>query len=204
MFLLLLTNVEHGLESNALNNSEQKDVQFEKASTLGDVIQPSLSPKKVEVSAEDKHCIAASSDDRKGMETLPSNNENDWSLPFIKLVIPDLMCDVSVHAVLSKISEVVDDQNMEKINLDQSSVDDSMKEDVVETKHVAFDHISKENDKTEESITGMTQEPKVVRNGSSDATQQDNPSENVQSPQKTKYRFLELLEKGTFQGTMSS
>uniref|UniRef100_A0A3Q7GZU1 SAP domain-containing protein n=1 Tax=Solanum lycopersicum TaxID=4081 RepID=A0A3Q7GZU1_SOLLC len=163
-------------------------------------LEPSLSPKKVEVSAEDKHCIAASSDDRKGMETLPSNNENDWSLPFIKLVIPDLMCDVSVHAVLSKISEVVDDQNMEKINLDQSSVDDSMKEDVVETKHVAFDHISNENDKTEESITGMTQDPKVVRNGSSDATQQDNPSENVESPQKTKYRFLELLEKGTFQG----
>ncbi|KAG5612551.1 hypothetical protein H5410_023832 [Solanum commersonii] len=161
-----VTKVEHGLESNTLNNSEQKDVQFEKARTLGDVIDPSLSPKKVEVSAEDKHCIAASSDDRK---------------------------------VLSKISEVVDDQNMEKINLDQSSADDSMEEDVVETKHVAFDHISKENDKTEESITGMTKEPKVVRNGSSDATQQVNPSEKVESPLETKDRSPELSEKRKFQ-----
>ncbi|KAK6792404.1 hypothetical protein RDI58_011485 [Solanum bulbocastanum] len=162
-----VTKVEHGLESNTLNNSEQKDVQFEKARILGDVIDPSLSPKKVEVSAEDKHCIAASSDDGK---------------------------------VLSKISEVVDDQNMEKINLDQSSADDSMEEDVVETKHVAFDHISKENDKTEESITGMTKEPKVVRNGSSDATQQDNPFEKVESPQETKDRSPELSEKRKFQG----
>ncbi|XP_006354027.1 apoptotic chromatin condensation inducer in the nucleus-like isoform X4 [Solanum tuberosum] len=161
-----VTKVEHGLESNTLNNSEQKDVQFEKARTLGDVIDPSLSPKKVEVSAEDKHCIAASNDDRK---------------------------------VLSKISEVADDQNMEKINLDQSSADDSMEEDVVETKHVAFDHISKENDKTEESITGMTKEPKVVRNGSSDATQQDNPSEKVESPQESKDGSPELSEKRKFQ-----
>ncbi|KAK4722369.1 hypothetical protein R3W88_012602 [Solanum pinnatisectum] len=161
-----VTKVEHGLESNTLNNSEQKDAQFEKVRTLGDVIDPSLSPKKVEVSAEDKHCIAASSDDRK---------------------------------VLSKISEVVDDQNMEKINLDQSSADDSMEEDVVETKHVAFDHISKENDKTEESIMGMTKEPKVVRNGSSDAMQQDNPSEKVESPQETKVRSPELSEKRKFQ-----
>ncbi|KAL3340032.1 hypothetical protein AABB24_028577 [Solanum stoloniferum] len=161
-----VTKVEHGLESNTLNNSEQKDVQFEKTRTLGDVIDPSLSPKKVEVSAEDKHCIAASSDDRK---------------------------------VLGKISEVVDDQNMEKINLDQSSADDSMEEDVVETKHVAFDHISKVNDKTEESIAGMTKEPKVVRNGSSDAMQQDNPSEKVESPQETKDRSPELSEKRKFQ-----
>ncbi|XP_055833519.1 uncharacterized protein LOC129902331 [Solanum dulcamara] len=161
-----VTKVEHGLESNPSNNSGQKDVQFEKARTLADVIDPSLSPKKVELSAEDKHCIVASSDDRK---------------------------------VLSRISGVVDGQNMEKINLDQSSADDSMEEDVIETKHVGFDQISKKNDKTEEPITGMTEEPKVLRNDSSDAMQQGNPSEKVDSPQETKDRYPELSEKRKFQ-----
>ncbi|MCD9639370.1 hypothetical protein HAX54_023811 [Datura stramonium] len=162
-----VTKVEHGLESSTLNNGEQKDVQFEKARTLGDVIDPSLSTKKIEVSSEDKHCIAASSDDRK---------------------------------VSNKISDVVDGENMEKINLDQSSADDSMEEDVVETKHVDFDHISKkENDKPIEPITGMTEESKVLGNGSSDAMQQDDPPEKVETPQETKDRFPELLEKRKFQ-----
>ncbi|KAF3668983.1 putative 60S ribosomal protein L30-like [Capsicum annuum] len=161
------TMVEHGLESNTSYNSEQKDVQFKKARTLGDVIDPGSSSKKIETSAEDKHCIAASIDDRK---------------------------------VLSKISDVVDGENMEKIKLDQSSADDSMEEDVVETKHVDFDHIFKEgNDKAEERITGMTEEPKVLRNGSSDAMQLDNPSEKVESPQETKDRFPVLSEKRKFQ-----
>lgn len=62
------TMVEHGLESNTSYNSEQKDVQFKKARTLGDVIDPGSSSKKIETSAEDKHCIAASIDDRKGMD----------------------------------------------------------------------------------------------------------------------------------------
>lgn len=109
---------------------------------------------------------------------------------------------MSVHAVLSKISDVVDGENMEKIKLDQSSADDSMEEDVVETKHVDFDHIFKEgNDKAEERLTGMTEEPKVLRNGSSDAMQLDNPSEKVESPQETKDRFPVLSEKRKFQGT---
>ncbi|KAK4341418.1 hypothetical protein RND71_039919 [Anisodus tanguticus] len=162
-----VTKVEHGMESNTSSNTEQKDVQFAQARTSGDVVEPSLSPKKIEASAEDKHCIAASSDDRK---------------------------------VLSKISDVVDGENMEKINLDQSSADDSMEEDVVETKHVDFDHISKKkNDKTEEPIVGMTEEPKVLRNGSSGAMQQDNPSEKVESPQETKDSFPDLSEKRKFQ-----
>ncbi|XP_060198812.1 uncharacterized protein LOC132627470 isoform X1 [Lycium barbarum] len=161
-----VTKLEHGVESNTSSNSEQKDVQFEKARTLGDVVESSLSPKKLEASAENKHCVVASSDDGK---------------------------------VLSKISDVVDGENVEKINLDQSSADDSMEEDVVETKHVDFDHISKENDKTEEPITGMTEEPKVLRNGSSSSMQQDNPSEKVESPQETKDRFPDLSEKRKFQ-----
>lgn len=91
---------------------------------------------------------------------------------------------------------------MEKINLDQSSADDSMEEDVVETKHVDFDHISKkENDKTDEFITGMTEEPKVRPSGSSDAMQLDIPSEKVASPQETKDKSLALSEKRKFQGT---
>lgn len=90
---------------------------------------------------------------------------------------------------------------MEKINLDQSSADDSMEEDVVETKHVDFDHISKkENDKTDEFITGMTEEPKVRPSGSSDAMQLDIPSEKVAS-QETKDKSLALSEKRKFQGT---
>ncbi|KAK4352428.1 hypothetical protein RND71_027946 [Anisodus tanguticus] len=161
-----ISKVEHGLESKASNNSEQTDIQFEKARTLGDVVEPSLSPMEIE-SAEEKHGLAASGDDRK---------------------------------VLSKISDVVDGENMEKISLDQSSADDFMEEDVVETKHVDFDHISKkENDKTEEPIMGMTEEPKVLRNGSSGAMQQDNPSEKVENPQETKDRFPDLSEKRKFQ-----
>ncbi|XP_055835610.1 uncharacterized protein LOC129904105 [Solanum dulcamara] len=162
-----VSKVEHGLESKTPNNSEQTDIQFEKARTLGDVVAPSLSPKKIEASAEDKHGLAASGDDTKDF---------------------------------SKITDVVDGENMEKINLDQSSADDSMEEDVVETKHVDFDHISqKENDKTEEFVTGMTEEPKVRPSGSSDAMQLDIPSEKVDSPQETKDKSLDLSEKRKFQ-----
>ncbi|CAN4122232.1 unnamed protein product [Withania somnifera] len=161
-----VSKIEHGLESKTSNNSEPTDIQFEKARTLGDVIEPSLSTKKFEVSAEDKHGLAASGEDRKDF---------------------------------SKITDVVDGEDMEKINLDQSSADDSMEEDVVETKHVDFDHISKENDKTDEPITGMTEEPKVRPSGSSDAMQLDIPSEKVVSPQETKDKFPDLFEKRKFQ-----
>ncbi|KAL3371478.1 hypothetical protein AABB24_008161 [Solanum stoloniferum] len=163
-----VSKVEHDFESKTPNNSEQQpDIQFENARTLGDVEEPSLSPMKIEASAEDTHGLAASGDDRKDF---------------------------------SKIADVVDGENMEKINLDQSSADDSMEEDVVDTKHVDFDHISKkENDKTEEFITGMTEEPKVRPIGSSDAMQLDIPSEKVASPQETKDKSLALSEKRKFQ-----
>ncbi|CAN4116328.1 unnamed protein product [Withania somnifera] len=162
-----VSKIEHGLESKTSNNSAQTDIQFEKARTLGDdVVDPNLSPKKIEASAEDRHGLGASGEDSKD---------------------------------LSKITDVVDGENMEKINLDQSSADDSMEEDVVETKHVDFDHISKENDKTEEPITGMTEEPKVLPSGSSDAMQLDIPSDKVVSPQETKDKVPDLSEKRKFQ-----
>ncbi|KAM3342598.1 apoptotic chromatin condensation inducer in the nucleus isoform X1 [Capsicum galapagoense] len=162
-----VSKVEHGLDSKTSNNSEQTDIQFEKARTLSDVIEPSLSPNKVEAYAEDKHGLAASGDDRKEF---------------------------------SKITDIVDGENMEKINLDQSSADDSMEEDVVETKHADFDHISKkENDKTEESIMGMAEEPKVPPGGSSDAMQLDIPSERVVFLQETNVKSLDLSEKRKFQ-----
>ncbi|KAJ8530860.1 hypothetical protein K7X08_023741 [Anisodus acutangulus] len=160
-----VSKVEHGLESKTSNNSEQTNIHFEKARTLGDVVEPSLSPEKIEASAEDKHGLAASGDDRKDF---------------------------------SKIIDVVDGENMEKINLDQS--DDSMEEDVVETKHVDFDHLSKkENDNTEEPIIGMTEEPGVQPSGSSDVMQQAIPSEKVESLQETKDKSHELSEKRKFQ-----
>ncbi|XP_060198816.1 uncharacterized protein LOC132627471 [Lycium barbarum] len=158
-----VAKVEHGLESKTSNNSEQTDIQFDNARTLGDVVEPSLSPKNIEGSAEDKHGLTASGDDRKDF---------------------------------SKINDLGDGENMEKINLDQS--DDSMEEDVLETKHVDFDHISKENDKTEEPITVMTEDPKVRLSGSSDAMQLDIPSEKVES-QETKDKSPDLSEKRKFQ-----
>ncbi|KAK4352427.1 hypothetical protein RND71_027945 [Anisodus tanguticus] len=162
-----ISKVEHGLESKASNSSEQTDIQFEKARTLGDVVEPSLSPMEIEASAENKHGLAASGDDRKDF---------------------------------SKITDVVDGENMERINLDQYSADDSMEEDVVETKHPDFDHVSKkENDKTEEPIMGMTEEPKVRPSGSSDAMQQDITSEKVESPQETKVKSPDMSEKRKFQ-----
>ncbi|CAN4122235.1 unnamed protein product [Withania somnifera] len=65
-----VTKVEHGLDSNTSNSSEQNDVHFEKAKTLGDVVESSLPPKKIESSAEDKHYIAAPSDDRKALSKI--------------------------------------------------------------------------------------------------------------------------------------
>ncbi|CAN4109675.1 unnamed protein product [Withania somnifera] len=171
------TDVVKSSDANFSMKDENADqLSSEKARTLGDVVELNLSPKKLEVSAEDRHGLATSGED-----------------------IKDLLRVVSLFADLSKITDVVDGENMEKINLDQSSADDSMEEDVVETKHVDFDHISKENDKIAEPITGMTEEPKVRPRGPSDAMQLDIPSEKVVTPQETKDEFPDLSEKRKFQ-----
>ncbi|CAK9174255.1 unnamed protein product [Ilex paraguariensis] len=165
--------MEDDLENKAFNlvggNSELTEVPIAKNGSPGDAVKPDLSPGKMETSAEEKFGIAASSEERK----LQDCRDTDFS----------------------KSATVADGEQMEKINLDQSSGDDSIEEDVMETRHVDSDHNS---DKGGER-TGLIEAPRVQVVDSVDAVQPELASDKLKHSPENKENVADFSEKRKFQ-----
>ncbi|KAL3504686.1 hypothetical protein ACH5RR_034527 [Cinchona calisaya] len=82
---------------------------------LDDTVRPYLPPENMESSFEDKFDIAAPAEQK------------------------ELQDDRSLDAKFSEMTDMADEEPLEKINLDQSSADDSMEDDMLETRHTGSD-----------------------------------------------------------------
>ncbi|XP_019152859.1 PREDICTED: altered inheritance of mitochondria protein 21-like isoform X2 [Ipomoea nil] len=165
--------IEHNMDNKASNSTE-----LEVLSKDGNMNQAEFSCKEKESSEEEKLDVAASTE-----ETKFQDNE-------------------STDAGFSKITEMADGENLEKINLDQSSADDSMEEDIVEIKIVDSEQISSEvGEKAEEP---HTKEPGLGLEGSSTALPSDIPSDAVEVSHGDKNKILDAPEKRKFQEAAAS
>nr|GMC48430.1 apoptotic chromatin condensation inducer in the nucleus-like isoform X2 [Ipomoea batatas] len=164
--------IEHNMDNKASSSTE-----LEVLSKDGNMNQAEFSCKEKESSEEEKLDVAASTE-----ETKFQDNE-------------------STDAGFSKITDMADGENLEKINLDQSSADDSMEEDIVEIKIVDSEQISSEvGEKTEEP---HTKEPGLGLEGSSTALPSDVPSDAVEVSHGDKNK-IDAPEKRKFQDTAAS
>nr|GMC56424.1 apoptotic chromatin condensation inducer in the nucleus-like isoform X2 [Ipomoea batatas]GME19016.1 apoptotic chromatin condensation inducer in the nucleus-like isoform X2 [Ipomoea batatas] len=165
--------IEHNMDNKASSSTE-----LEVLSKDGNMNQAEFSCKEKESSEEEKLDVAASTE-----ETKFQDNE-------------------STDAGFSKITDMADGENLEKINLDQSSADDSMEEDIVEIKIVDSEQISSEvGEKTEEP---HTKEPGLGLEGSSTALPSGIPSDAIEVSHGDKNKILDAPEKRKFQDTAAS